>query len=601
MTLRKQFVKIIALTLMITAFVTGQTGACITYAETGVNDDAIITVGDETLPVYTLQKAGNDNECFVLLILGDGYTKTEQGKFTDFAEKCAATMIVTEPFCDFADKINIYAVPTVSNYAGISTVGSDVDTYFGVKYYGNRTDFDSLRTGKTKASAIEEALETSFLDKGADIMRIHVAINVENSFGSASTTGNQKFSFASQSTMYSHGEASLHELGHSIGKLGDEYGRYNISNNTYNVNDPDQVPWKDLLGFRGVGITPNGNTAEGSTEISYIPTLSCMMKETGFARFCEVCKLELVRNVNKLMYPSKFGDYYIASPDVTIEHSKTGAIGDAYEKCRINDGNITAANGHDLEFHSIVQNLANRELRLGVKLEIIGENGDSKRSTEQEYVIKPLTNVYNHEEAFASVSVVIENVEGLVDGDRISGTIVDKNAGEVLATDKTEAIGRSKVTIRHKIKDKNGQVSDMENVSPSAVYVPKNSVYTPHRVNSVNGYTYVGNSLNNGSITATEDTEIEFYYRKDSGEVGTTTTISEDKKTFSIEASNIPVGSVIILAMYNGDTLSDVKCFTYDGNTMSYTTDKAVSGAKVLVWSDTEAIEPICGVEDVEL
>lgn len=601
MTIRKRFVKIITLTLMITAFVTVQSGVCIAYAETGVNADATVTVGDETLPVYTLQKAGNDNECFVLLILGDGYTKSEQGKFTDFAEKCAATMIMTEPFCDFADKINIYAVPTVSNYAGISTVGSDVDTYFGVKYYGNRTEFDSSRKGQANAVAIEEALETSFLDKGADIMRIHVVVNVDNSFGSASITGNQKFSFASQSSMYTHGEASLHELGHSIGKLGDEYGRYTASNNTYNANDPDQVPWKDLLGFRGVGITPNGNAVEGSTEISYIPTLSCMMKETGFARFCEVCKLELVRNVNKLIFPSKAGNYYIAAPDVTIEHSKTGAIGDAYERCRIKDGNITAANGHNLEFRSIVQNLANRELRLGVKLEIIGANGDSKRSAEQEYVIKPLTNVYNHEEAFASVSAVIENVEGVVDSDKISGTIIDKDTGKVLVTDKTEAIGRSKVTIRHKIKDKDGQVSDMENVSPSAVYVPTNSVYTPHRVNSVNGYTYVGNSLNNGSITVTEDMEIEFYYRKDGGEVGTTTTVGADKKTFSIEASNIPVGSVIILAIYNGDTLSDVKCFIYDGNTMSYTTDKAVSGAKVLVWSDTEVIEPICGVEDVKL
>lgn len=597
--IRKKFARIIMLVFLISMFVTGTEGALNTYADAEIGTGGVITVDNEILPVYILHKVGNDNESLVILILGDGYTMDEQEKFTDFAAKCANTLISSEPFCFFADKINIYAVPTISGYSGISGINYPVDTYFGVTFYGNRTDFDAARDGRKKAKAIETALETTYLDSGADVVRIHVVSNAEGSFGSAATMGSRQFSFASQSLLYTHGEASLHELGHSIAKLGDEYGKYSVSGNTSNVNDPEDVPWKDILGFRGVGITPNGNAVEGATEINYIPTHSCIMKDTGNARFCEVCKLELVRSMNRLVYPIKFGECYVAEPDVTIEHSNTGAIGAEYDKCRINESNITAANGHNLEFRSIVQNMQNRELRLGIKLQISGVNGDVKRSEEKEFVIKPLTNVYNHEEAAASVSVVLENVEGLVDGDKIFGTIIDKDTNTILATDKTEANGRFRVTIHHKIKDENGQISEMENVMPSSIFIPANGVYYPQATKQMNGYTYIGNSLNSSETVVSDDMDIDFYYSKDKNTIGTKTTFDADKKSFSINGNNIPDGSVVILALYDEDRLSEVKRFIYDGNEIKYITDKTVDGAKVFVWRDTEMFEPICNVEEM--
>lgn len=77
-------------------------------------DGGSICVGEERLPVYTLQKSGNDNENFVILLLGDGYTEPEQETFLESMAHRGKTLLATEPFCSYSDKINIYIVPSVS-------------------------------------------------------------------------------------------------------------------------------------------------------------------------------------------------------------------------------------------------------------------------------------------------------------------------------------------------------------------------------------------------------------------------------------------------------------------------------------------------------
>lgn len=49
-----------------------------------------------------------------------------------------------------------------------------------------------------------------------------------------------------------------------------------------------------------------------------------------------------------------------------------------------------------------------------------------KYSAKKEVVISPLENVYNSEESSASVSVVIEDVEGICQGDKLCGSITEK-------------------------------------------------------------------------------------------------------------------------------------------------------------------------------
>ena len=83
------------------------------------------------LPVYTLQKMGNDKDNLVLLLLGDGYTQDQQ-QFLQEAREQLGRLMGLEPYSRLAHRINVYAVPAVSNEAGLSTEDTKLDTYFGL-------------------------------------------------------------------------------------------------------------------------------------------------------------------------------------------------------------------------------------------------------------------------------------------------------------------------------------------------------------------------------------------------------------------------------------------------------------------------------------
>ena len=170
-------------------------------------------------PVYTLQKMGNDRENLVLLLLGDGYTQDQQQQFLQEAREQLGRLMELEPYSRLAHRINVYAVPAVSNEAGLSSENSKLDTYFslttlhGTKSIGFRHDMD----GEAKVNAIRADLEQRCLDEGAFVDNIHMFVNTNASVGSAHGI----YSF---STGRAKDYAMAHELSHSVGKLGDEYG-----------------------------------------------------------------------------------------------------------------------------------------------------------------------------------------------------------------------------------------------------------------------------------------------------------------------------------------------------------------------------------------
>lgn len=77
------------------------------------------------------------------------------------------------------------------------------------------------------------------------------------------------------------GSVMAHEMSHSIGRLGDEYGGYTNTPNTSDTSDPDMIKWNKLLGFRGIGITMAG------TDTAFAPSRKCMMRWLD-QPFCEV-------------------------------------------------------------------------------------------------------------------------------------------------------------------------------------------------------------------------------------------------------------------------------------------------------------------------
>ena len=468
---------------------------------------AVIKAEEEvktTFPVYTLHKSGSDRENFVIVIMGDGYTASQREQFVEDATKKAQGMLTWSPYKEYSDRINIYGIPAVSNESGISVYGGkSVDTYFHIRVWGKAAVFSD--DGAELAKALRQELEENYLDAGATVGTIHMLSNADGSYGASI---NSLFSFSANSDENSNGTAMAHEIAHSIGGLGDEYERYTNKPNTSDTTDPDTIKWSKLLGFRGVGVTMAG------TETAFAPSRECMMRWLG-QPFCEVCKMELARKLNNTDYVSQPVPLYVADPEITIPHSKTGTLDKDSEKYRISKKNITKANQQDLEFRTVVQNMVNQEQHLKIRLRIVAADGTTvKYEKEQDYTIPALSNYYDPDAARESLSVVIPDVTDLVKGDTLDGEIIDTDTGKVLATDKTAEQSWSTVNLHYELKKQDGTTETVPRTAVSTVYVPKNSTYSL-RNPALSGYTFAGSSEDTDEIKVTEDSkDITYYYEE---------------------------------------------------------------------------------------
>ena len=80
----------------------------------------------------------------------------------------------------------------------------------------------------------------------------------------------------------------------------------------------------------------------------------------------------------------------------------------------------------------------------------------------------------------------------------------------------------------------------------------------------------------------------------------TKTTLSNNGKTFTVTPVNIENGKTVILALYNGEDFVEMQKAVYAGEAIPFTTTKAYTKAKVMVWDDLTSLEPICEVENVK-
>lgn len=104
-----------------------------------------------------------------------------------------------------------------------------------------------------------------------------------------------------------------HEFGHGLLELGDEYMSSTTqqtdltSLNVAHTHDPNNVKWKQLLGFRKT-YTCNALGYGNAYNSSY----ECLMRDTTY-QFCEVCKLQGSKRMSQLIDGKSL---YVANPEV---------------------------------------------------------------------------------------------------------------------------------------------------------------------------------------------------------------------------------------------------------------------------------------------
>ena len=358
-----------------------------------------------TIPVYTIQKTRSDTENMVVVVCGEGYTKSQQGKFINDVKRLWQDAMKYEPYRSYADRFNVYALCTASE----STFDNGGSTFFDVivDKYNSPVISNNLHGSQWKNHIFERCIGPEFIEKIHDahikkttdpntmpsgseyepyyyvhdyIAQFAMVVNTKSDFGGAYNNREYGFHyFISSSDSYRASKTFAHEFGHGLLGLGDEYSNGYLledkelkSLNLSSVEDPEKIKWRQLLGFRNTYTCRN---AYGSKML--VSSYECIMRDTNY-QFCEVCRLQGFKRMSQLV---KDMDLYVASPEVkeyTGAYSKPSDFTDletssyyAYtynRNGRLLSGDSknrfgTNMNGKKIELRTVVQNISHKKAR----------------------------------------------------------------------------------------------------------------------------------------------------------------------------------------------------------------------------------------------
>ena len=188
-----------------------------------------IKVGD--VNIVPLQVTGPADERLNLVIFGDGYTADEMDKFHKDVDRNQNVQWSVEPFRSYRNYFNVYMVETPSIDSGISCDPDDGnirrDTVFKLEYASN-CPADEFARGVTLGAGGAQALDAITADLAAELGIPANAQNIQTLvIGNTFTYGGIGGRYATTTGGSPQGPlVSLHELGHSLANLQDEYPYY---------------------------------------------------------------------------------------------------------------------------------------------------------------------------------------------------------------------------------------------------------------------------------------------------------------------------------------------------------------------------------------
>ncbi|WP_270088560.1 M64 family metallopeptidase [Sphingobacterium sp. SYP-B4668] len=272
--------------------------------------------------IDTLQYQGTDQHVVNMVILADGYTEEELDYFVEDAKRFNNYFFLTEPFRQYVNYFNVFAIRTPSAesgaiHRGIATdcpkdahaVGevparfnkfarnaavptSNPQTIFG-------SSFDNMGLHRLVIPHNEQAIQKVLKEHVPNHSQVVILVNSPFYGGSGGK-------YATATVNAASNDIAVHEIGHSFALLADEYwagNQYAIEGpNRSQEADPTKVRWKNWVGTNGVGVYAYGAKASPSTW--FRPHEYCKMQYL-VAPFCNVCQEAFVETIHKLTNPIK--------------------------------------------------------------------------------------------------------------------------------------------------------------------------------------------------------------------------------------------------------------------------------------------------------
>ena len=256
----------------------------------------------QTFDVEAIKLEGANDKRINLVFMGDGYTAFELDQFITDATNFSSSLFGQSPFTEYAAYFNVYAIKVISNESGTDHPGTATDVtepVIDVKFVDNyfNTSFDTANIHRLlytyDSATVYDVLADNFPEYDQPVILVNTS-----EYGGAGGP------YATSSTGTSADEIVIHELGHSLFDLKDEYypgdALAGEAINMTQETNTSLVKWKNWIGTSGVGIYPYGTSGNAATWNR--PHQNCKMRYLGVP-FCSVCKEGIVEKIHSLITP----------------------------------------------------------------------------------------------------------------------------------------------------------------------------------------------------------------------------------------------------------------------------------------------------------
>lgn len=263
--------------------------------------------------VTTVLSNGSTASRYDMVILGDGYRAVEQTRFNQDVQSFLTALFQKQPYATFAAYYNVHTVFRAS-------VDSGADHPDAVPPLVRNTVYDaSYNTGGTARCLYINNTSQALADAAlapANEGRVLVMVNDSRYGGCAST-------FAVSYNGGSMNEVQIHELGHSLGSLADEY---DYPNQTYTGGEPGQAnitasptgqKWSHWWGTDGISAFQGAGYYQFGL---YRPRSDCLMRTLGVT-LCAVCKEQISKLTNSIV--DTIDQFTPAQASVTVNIGST--------------------------------------------------------------------------------------------------------------------------------------------------------------------------------------------------------------------------------------------------------------------------------------
>jgi hypothetical protein len=199
-------------------------------------------------PLYRIRASGDPEKKLDVLILGEGYTEAERGKFQRDAKKLSDILLATEPFKSRTADINVWGLSPAAEESGVSRPSQKIfrQSPVGVTY-------DAFGTERYALTFENKAFRDIAANAPYDVVEI---LMNSRPYGGGGIFG--LYSTVAADSLWAP-YIFVHEFGHHLAGLADEYYTSDVAYlpatdrvepwepNATALLDPNTLKWKDLV------------------------------------------------------------------------------------------------------------------------------------------------------------------------------------------------------------------------------------------------------------------------------------------------------------------------------------------------------------------